>query len=426
VKCGGYKKEYRWLPYGDIEAATHVARRQKGSPGRLVVCLTMSLKVRTDVDQSEENDAKEDANDKSQLMYRVDAVSSELKKTASTTSASRRKDTANYQECLSMIQNPPAIPQPPINDTFPSEREHRGHDSNASNIRSATSTAAVAVTDSTAHGPESETVASPFSALETLLGFLTPEPPLPAELSPCSVVEAPPTSQPTYYTQYIDCTFDGISPIGIGSGNLDDNAVATDVLSVPENAQYFSSATTDCMEPSWRIETSQPLQGGLHSDAEEITERLYFPQDSPEILILRFDKTTCGTLSMVDGPTENPWRTLLWPLALESPALYHGVVAMAAFHHSYDVPDMRLVGQKHKASSIASLGQRDRISYSGDQDAIATMLVLALAKSFERPKEIGHAYIHEAGVTLEQAICHHQSHPLFGVEFARLKFLHSM
>jgi hypothetical protein len=34
---------------------------------------------------------------------------------------------------------------------------------------------------------------------------------------------------------------------------------------------------------------------------------------SPEMLMLRFDKQTCGILSVKDGPTENPWRTLIWP-----------------------------------------------------------------------------------------------------------------
>jgi hypothetical protein len=54
----------------------------------------------------------------------------------------------------------------------------------------------------------------------------------------------------------------------------------------------------------------------------------------------------------MDGPNENPWRNLVWPLAQQSPALYHAITAMTAFHSAGDVPQLRVVGHEHKAASI--------------------------------------------------------------------------
>jgi hypothetical protein len=75
---------------------------------------------------------------------------------------------------------------------------------------------------------------------------------------------------------------------------------------------------------------------------------------SPEMLMLRFDKQTCGILSVKDGPTENPWRTLVWPLARDSPALYHAIASMTAFHTSKEKPALRVDGMEHMRRSIRS------------------------------------------------------------------------
>jgi hypothetical protein len=51
-----------------------------------------------------------------------------------------------------------------------------------------------------------------------------------------------------------------------------------------------------------------------HARRSKIYQQPEVQAGSPEILMLQFDKQTCGILSVKDGPTENPWRTLIWPL----------------------------------------------------------------------------------------------------------------
>jgi hypothetical protein len=79
---------------------------------------------------------------------------------------------------------------------------------------------------------------------------------------------------------------------------------------------------------------------------------------NPEMLMLRFDRQTCGILSVKDGSTENPWRTLVWPLARDSPALYHAIASMTSFHTSKERPTLRVDGMEHTRRSIRSLATR--------------------------------------------------------------------
>ena len=149
----------------------------------------------------------------------------------------------------------------------------------------------------------------------------------------------------------------------------------------------------------------------------------YFAQDSPEMLTFRFDKLTCGILSVMDGPTENPWRSLIWPLALQSPALYHAVTAMTAFHSSTDVPSLRLVGHEHKQASIRYIQEGIRDNSMTDQTAIATALALGFSESWDQHTATGNTHIKGAQALVKRALGDHRRNQLFGTELSRLKFL---
>lgn len=149
----------------------------------------------------------------------------------------------------------------------------------------------------------------------------------------------------------------------------------------------------------------------------------YFAEESPEMLTFRFDKLTCGILSIMDGPHENPWRTLIWPLAPQSPALYHAVTAMTAFHSASDVPALRIVGHEHKAASIRFIQEGIRDNSMGDQTAIATALALGFAESWDQHTATGNTHIKGAQALVKRALERHQQTPLKGDDLARLKFL---
>ena len=149
----------------------------------------------------------------------------------------------------------------------------------------------------------------------------------------------------------------------------------------------------------------------------------FFAEDSPEMLTVRFDRLTCGILSIMDGPSENPWRNLIWPLAQQSPALYHAVTAMTAFHSTMDIPQLRVVGHEHKAASIRFIQEGIRDNSMTIQTAIATALALGFAESWDQPTSTGNSHIKGAQVLVRRALQDHQHDPLSGVELQRLKFL---
>lgn len=142
---------------------------------------------------------------------------------------------------------------------------------------------------------------------------------------------------------------------------------------------------------------------------------------SPEMLMLRFDKQTCGILSVKDGPTENPWRTLIWPLVRESPALYHAIASMTAFHHAKEKPALRVDGMEHMRSSIRSLAIG--IEKMPKDIALATTLVLAFSESWDQHISTGIEHLRGARILVSQALAKHSRRPLDGDELARLKFL---
>ncbi|KAF4551715.1 Fungal specific transcription factor domain-containing protein 26 [Elsinoe fawcettii] len=148
-----------------------------------------------------------------------------------------------------------------------------------------------------------------------------------------------------------------------------------------------------------------------------------FATDSVETITLHFDRLTCGILSVKDGPTENPWRTLLWPMAQDSLALFHSVCALAAFHGARHEPRLRNVGREHNDRAIANLheGLRDE---SIDREArLAASLALGFADGWNHHTTSGNMHIKGARMMIRQALEEHKNSPLRGLRLARLKFL---
>jgi hypothetical protein len=114
---------------------------------------------------------------------------------------------------------------------------------------------------------------------------------------------------------------------------------------------------------------------------------------SADILLL-FDKQTCGILSVKDGPTENPWRTLIWPLAQDSLALYHAITSMTAFHNSYEIPSLRVHGMVDRNESIKQLHLE--IENMRLDSALATSLILTFIEGWEQPISTGTQHLRGA------------------------------
>lgn len=176
-----------------------------------------------------------------------------------------------------------------------------------------------------------------------------------------------------------------------------------------------------------RLPSPSPSSSSSSSDGSrfESLNSIYRQPDvhpgSPEMLMLRFDRQTCGILSVKDGPNENPWRTLVWPLAHDSPALYHAISSMTAFHTSKEKPEMRVEGMEHMRQSLNSL--QAGIKDMRTDTALATTLVLAFSESWDQHVSTGIEHLRGAKILVNQALVMHRQNALSGQELVRLKFL---
>ncbi|KAH8153638.1 uncharacterized protein LAJ45_02451 [Morchella importuna] len=140
------------------------------------------------------------------------------------------------------------------------------------------------------------------------------------------------------------------------------------------------------------------------TSVHDIFRRPTFDFNAPEMLLLHFDKNTCGIMSVKDGPTENPWRTMIWPLATQSPALYHAIASMTAFHMSRDRPSLRVEGIEHMRQSATALAQGFSRGTIRNDAALATTLVLAFSEAFDRHTSSGTKHLRGANELVNQAL----------------------
>ena len=188
--------------------------------------------------------------------------------------------------------------------------------------------------------------------------------------------------------------------------------------------------TIDMAGSEWRFKMASPTSSSISTKSSQATNvtLLKTPSldpSSPEMLMLRFDKQTCGILSIKDGPTENPWRTLIWPLAQNSHALYHAISAMAALHGAINQPQLRLTGMAHMTKSISRLSA-DMHKMSLDQ-ILASALALALSESWDDKISTGIHHLKGAKTLLNNALAQRSRSLQLGQwsrqDARRLKFL---
>lgn len=135
---------------------------------------------------------------------------------------------------------------------------------------------------------------------------------------------------------------------------------------------------------------------------------LHNPVDSHDEIYRLFDRYTCGILSIKNGPNENPWRSIVWPLALEHGALYNAIAAMTKFHNAKNDKNCRQVAMEYMKESfnLLAIGLSNK-SIPLDI-ALATTLALALAEAWDRHISTGVAHIRGASTMLKRLIPKYQ------------------
>ena len=151
--------------------------------------------------------------------------------------------------------------------------------------------------------------------------------------------------------------------------------------SFPLNSSSSDSSSTPS-EPDMQVFDTRQSQDSRSAVRRGTRNRIFQWKYSPsheEMLVRTFMDNTCGILSVKNGETENPWKTHIWPLSHESPALRHAIISMAAFHGSEDNRDLILAGVSHSNRSFKGL--RHDLQ-SGDVTKVITSLATSLALAF--------------------------------------------
>ena len=216
--------------------------------------------------------------------------------------------------------------------------------------------------------------------------------------------------------EYHSSGFPGVSNLqSFTSINSEDDI--EEILREPDNpdvwtmafpSPHFSDSSSSCLSRLNILSTAIYGQPKLYPDSEEM-------------LTLRFDTQTCGILSIKDGPTENPWRMKLWPMARESPALRYAINAMTAFHASKERPALRIKGMQDFGQSLVLLSagiQDERIDIS-----LATTLVLAFAESWDQLISTGITHLRGAKRLVNQVVTNYRQGSMHPEVEARLNFL---
>lgn len=163
----------------------------------------------------------------------------------------------------------------------------------------------------------------------------------------------------------------------------DSDAVANSSKAMAPSEHHITTSYLDHATAWHTPRTFSPLSSnvsGHTSDSEDVIGDVGL--SSPEELMLRFDQQTCSILSVIDGPNENPWRSLIRPMIVDSPPLYHAILSMAAFHGTHDSAALHTPGMAHMTKSIRWLASRVQdmpLDY-----ALATSLALSFSEGWDR------------------------------------------
>ncbi|KAK9242489.1 fungal-specific transcription factor domain-containing protein [Lipomyces tetrasporus] len=133
--------------------------------------------------------------------------------------------------------------------------------------------------------------------------------------------------------------------------------------------------------------------------------------DSQTRTALFFHTSTCGVMSIKDTPSENPWRSLFWPLSHTHKALHHGIAAMANFHAAATYPSFRIEGVDHMRIAIRELVVGLNNNMPSDV-ALATTLTLAFAEAWDRHISTGIAHLRGAKILIRQFVTSRRVLPL--------------
>ncbi|KAH0158091.1 hypothetical protein KCU86_g19993, partial [Aureobasidium melanogenum] len=381
VDCGGYKKDFKWRPFEETNVASNIAKQNNGS---LIVL----------------GNAADGSGKRSPVSPPTRAPSSEAPAQLSSSFA---------QQLFVAAPAQPSVPR-----ATSAEKERSVHNSSRTSPAEAQAEQAASPTDS-ANDAGTSSRGSPHG-IPTDDGS-------PKENDMTTTATMPGTKEVfDFDMHFMDEFLNMTDPPPMEDMEMDFKNVEELTPIVPDY-DAWAQQLSHC--PTFQDDStmSSPPAMVFPQRITYMYEQPSFAQTSPEMLMLRFDRLTCGILSIKDGPNENPWRTLIWPMAQTSPALYHAISSMTAFHSSRDIPALRVAGHEHKSESVRNLLEGIEESTMNLDTAIATTLALAFAETWDQHLSSGNDHIQGARAMINIALNQHKQSALTGLNLARLKFL---
>ena len=198
---------------------------------------------------------------------------------------------------------------------------------------------------------------------------------------------------------------------------------------IPRNPTRETTAVSRTISNGWTLRPDSPVASDSSSSSGSSDLVMYsqpvMKPTSPEMLLHHFDHHTCGILSVKDGPSENPWRTLVWPLAQDSPALAHAIYSMSALHGSKGNRELTMGGVDHARKSMKELVTN--LNNMHVDAGLATTLALAFSESWDEHSKSGISHLRGARGFVSNAVTNHKALTRAGISDARrserLKFL---
>ncbi|CAO2652163.1 Nn.00g004460.m01.CDS01 [Neocucurbitaria sp. VM-36] len=249
--------------------------------------------------------------------------------------------------------------------------------------------------------PSSVNLATPQSFEFLMQGFDQSQPLPPIDRMPHSSTTSPPQNSDI-------CPGNNVHPNG------------TDFASDLWNMESF-------WEDYLRPMTSTPPNLNMPSnDHSAVSENLKSREDEAERIAFLFHQQTCHTLSIQEESDENPWRTLIWPLAKEHPALWHAIAALTCFCMSKQQPQLRADGARHVRRSARLLSENIDQSSIPLTAALAATMALGFAETWDYEHSAkGISHIRGAGILLSQILSNYLNSVGEGDEEARIEFLYN-
>ncbi|KAH3670985.1 hypothetical protein OGAPHI_000696 [Ogataea philodendri] len=124
--------------------------------------------------------------------------------------------------------------------------------------------------------------------------------------------------------------------------------------------------------------------------------------DQSSKILNAYERYTSAIMSIKNGPSENPWRTLFLPLTQQYPVVCNAVSAMACFHLARGDSQLRSQGMKHMKSAIVDLVHGLSDKTLPPDVALASCLALAMGEAWDRHVTTGIGHLRGARTMILQ------------------------